>query len=204
MAGARLEWPVRPVALDAATAGALLASGGVPAWSSGGKLVAAVEPVARPAVPDDVPRGQMDRAVVRNALSLAFLPRARACYLSRPVRTPADKELRGRLRLELHLERGELVAARVQSSTLDRPEIEACLREAAFGLEVPRPMHRDAPTVAVLNLVFQPRSSPAGADAGALGREIDLLIGPTTLPTDPRSLLDAVPLPGVAPTPSTP
>jgi hypothetical protein len=156
------------------------------------KLAAWVEPAA-PALPlaDDVTRGQMDRQVVRNALSLAYMPRARACYVGRRVRTPSDFQLRGRLRLELHLERGEMVEAVVRGSTLNRPEIEACLRDAAFGVEIPRPLHRDAPVVAALNLVFQPRTPPPGSqDASAVGREIDLLLGPISFPSDPQELLD--------------
>jgi hypothetical protein len=156
------------------------------------RLAAWVEPAApAPPLADDIPRGQMDRQVVRNALSLAYMPRARACYLGRRVRTAADFELRGRLRLELHLERGEMVEAVVRNSTLDRPEIEACLREAAFGVEIPRPLHRDAPVVAALNLLFQPRTPPAGSrDASAVAREIDLLLGPISFPSDPHELLD--------------
>jgi hypothetical protein len=143
------------------------------------------------AAEDEVSRGDMDRQVVRNALSLAYLPRARACYLGRRVRTPADFELRGKLRLELTLERGEMLQAVVRNSTLNRPEIEACLREAAFGIDVPRPLHRDAPVVAALNLRFQPRTpTQPPPDASALSQEIDLLIGPITFPTDPRQLLE--------------
>lgn len=142
-----------------------------------------------PVRPDGVLRGDMDRQVVRNALSLAYLPRARACYLSRGVKSAADLALRGRLRLELTLERGEMLDAVVRDSTLGRPDIEACLREAAFGLEVPRPLHRDAAVVAVLNLVFQPRTVTRTGDASALDRDIDLLIGPVSFPTDPQELL---------------
>jgi hypothetical protein len=128
---------------------------------------------------------------VRNSLSLAYMPRARACYLNRAVHGPADFELRGRLRLELHLERGEMVDAVVRNSTLRRPEIESCLREAAFGVEIPRPLHRDAPVVAALNLVFQPRTpTTANQDASALSREIDLVIGPVSFPSDGRDLLE--------------
>jgi hypothetical protein len=162
------------------------------AWiAAGGRLAAYVETAAGPPpLADETPRGQMDRNVVRNALSLAYMPRARACYLGRRVRGADDFELRGRLRLELHLERGEMVEAVVRQSTLKRPEIEACLREAAFGVEIPRPLHRDAPVVAALNLVFQPRTAAGTPDASALGREIDLLLGPISFPSDPRDLLD--------------
>jgi hypothetical protein len=153
--------------------------------------------VARPALgePEAVARGQMDRLVVRNALSLAFLPRARACYLTRPVKEARDFALRGKLRLELLLDRGEVLAATVKSSTLGRPEIEACLREAAFALEVPRALHSDAPVIAALNLLFQPPAAAAKPVSGSTGdggapvsEEIDLILGPMTK-SDPLELL---------------
>jgi hypothetical protein len=140
---------------------------------------------------DGVVRGQMDPLVLRNALSLAFLPRARACYLTRRVGSGTDLNLRGRVRLELHLERGELEEAFVgKSSTLNRPEIERCVRDAAFEIEYPRPMWRDAPTIAALNLVFRPSTPPEGArpDASESDREIDLILGPVTF--DPKKLLE--------------
>jgi len=43
---------------------------------------------------------------------------------------------------------GELEDAIIRQSSLDRPEIERCVRDAAFEVEYPRPMFRDAPTVA--------------------------------------------------------
>ncbi|HXU82548.1 MAG TPA: VWA domain-containing protein [Polyangia bacterium] len=168
------------------------------AWiGSDGRLAGWVETAAGPPpLLDDVPRGQMDRQVVRNSLSLAYMPRARACYLGRAVHGAADFDLRGRLRLELHLERGEMVEAVVRQSTLKRPEIEACLREAAFGVEIPRPLHRDAPVVAALNLIFQPRTTPVGKqDASPLGKEIDLILGPVSFPSDGRDLLEDPPAP---------
>ncbi len=146
--------------------------------------------VRRSGAPAPVVRGQMDRGVVRNALSLTYLPRARACYLGRPVKSAADLDLRGRLRLELSLERGEMREAVIRQSTLGHPEIEACLREAAFAVDVPRAMFNDAPVVAALNLVFAPRTPAAQSDASALGREIDLLLGPITFSGDPGDLLD--------------
>jgi hypothetical protein len=146
-------------------------------------------------VRDPVARGQMDRQVVRNVLSLAFLPRARACYLRRPVRNDTDMYLRGRVRLELHLERGEMREARVLASTLGRPDIEACVREAAFQVEIPRPLHRDAPVVAILNLLFQPQTDKTGDEprskaASQVEREIDLILGPISLTGDPAELLE--------------
>jgi hypothetical protein len=174
--------PWRPAAPRAAFVGR---GAGLAAWVEPG-------PVEASGAADEVTRGQMDRQVVHNALALAYLPRARACYLGRRVKGAADFELRGRLRLELTLERGEMQEAVVRSSTLHRPEIEACLREAAFGLEVPRPLHRDAPVIAALNLQFQP-STPTSAsgppEGSPLGKEIDLLVGPPA-PGDPLELLE--------------
>jgi hypothetical protein len=194
-ASVRLEGAARSLPLHAGPVAASwmapLATGKRPAWQGEGpRLAAWIEPAAEPQTADETARGQMDRGVVRNALSLAYLPRARACYLSRPVRTAADQELRGRLRLELTLERGEMLEAVVRGSTLGRPEIEACLREAAFGIEIPRPLHRDAPVVAAMNLQFQPHTATAPPDASPVDREIDLIIGPVG-PSDPLDLLAA-------------
>jgi hypothetical protein len=151
-------------------------------------FIEAVLPRPQPSA-DSVVRGQMDPLVLRNALALAFLPRARACYVSRRVANSADLALRGRLRLELHLERGELEDAIIRRSSLDRPEIERCVREAAFDVEYPRPMFRDAPTVAAVNLVFRPRTPEENRpDASLFDRQIDLILGPVTF--DPQKLLE--------------
>jgi hypothetical protein len=104
--------------------------------------------------------------------------------------------------LELHLERGEMVDAVIRRSTLGRPDIEACLREAAFAVEIPRALANDAPVLAALNLVLRPRTEARPADAGApegtplagdegrqMGREIDRLIGPMGPASDPLELL---------------
>ncbi len=138
---------------------------------------------------DGVARGQMDPLVLRNALALAYLPRARACYLLRRVANGVDLALRGRLRLEIHLERGELEDAIIRQSSLDRPEIEKCVRDAAFEVEYPRPMFRDAPTVAAVNLVFRPRTPEENPpDASPLDQQLDLILGPVTF--DPRDLIE--------------
>ena len=75
----------------------------------------------------------------------------------------------------------------------------ACLREAAFALEVPRALNSDAPVIAALNLLFQPPPStkPAAA-APPVSEEIDLIIGP--LPkSDPLQLIqDLARRPGIS------
>lgn len=146
----------------------------------GPAMAALVEPVARAGVEAEPPgpSGFLERSVVRDALSLAFTPRARACYLNRSAATPADRDLTGRVRLALELVRGEVDDARVESSTLHRPDIEACLREAAFAFNVPRTYRNDERVTAVLNLVFRPRSpdKQAAATEPGVSREIDLLV----------------------------
>jgi hypothetical protein len=167
------------------------------AWSgaTGGMAVAVLpDPAVAKKPSDGIVRGHMDPAVLRNALALAFTPRARACYVSRRAAKAGDAYLRGRLKLELTLERGELHNAVVRQSTLDNPVIENCVRNAAWAVEYPRPEHRDAPTIANLNLVFQPRTGPeARPDASVADREIELILGPLTFTADFTDLLENKP-----------
>jgi hypothetical protein len=147
-----------------------------------------------PQPPDELPlvRGGMEKDVVQKALGYAFLPRARACYLTRKITTASDFQLRGRLRLEMHLERGEMMEAAVRRSTLGRPDIESCLRDAAFAVDVPRALNSDAPVIAAVNLVFRPRTEVKTPDAGAgetVDRELTRILGPTPPPSDPLELL---------------
>ncbi|HLK93794.1 MAG TPA: VWA domain-containing protein [Polyangia bacterium] len=123
-------------------------------------------------------QGSMDRMVVRNMLSLAYMPRARACYLNRTAATPALRDLSGKVRLAIDLSRGEVDRATIEASTLGNPDIERCLTESAFEIEVPRAFHNDAPVTAVLNMNFRPRTpdKKADGDLGAVGDQIDLVI----------------------------
>jgi hypothetical protein len=83
------------------------------------------------------------------------------------------------VRLAIDLVRGEVIDARVESSTLNRFAIESCLREAAFALDVPRAYRNDAPVTAILNLVFRPRTPEkrhTAEDSYPIGAEIDLIL----------------------------
>jgi hypothetical protein len=178
-------------------------------------LLALVEPVVR-TVPEPEPlvRGSMDRLVMRNVLSLAYMPRARACYLLRTGKNAASRDLTGRVRLAIDVVRGEVERVAVESSTLNRADIEKCLREGVFEIEVPRVMRSDAPVTAVLNLVFRPQTpeKKRSNDLGAVGDQIDLIVEeatrqdeaaapapPTAPPTTPPSAQNAGP-PSLAPT----
>jgi hypothetical protein len=171
----------RPVTVEARWLAPLLAPGApstrLYASAAGSALI---EPVVRPPSPPPGPgiRGYMERSVVRDALSIAFTPRARACYVSRSGATPADRDLAGRVRLALDLVRGEVAGARVEASTLSHADVERCLRDAAFALDVPRAYRNDEPVTAVLNLVFRPRTPErrGPADDPAFGRELDLIV----------------------------
>ena len=171
---APFAWPVatrprRPEPSPARRAARLLAP----------TLVALVEPVPHPAAASEPPvKGSMDRLVMRNVLSLAYMPRARACYLDRTGATPAERDLAGRVRLAIDVARGEVERANIESSTLNRADIERCLREGAFAIEVPRAVRSDAPVTAILNLVFRPRTTEKrpGGEPGGLADQIDLLV----------------------------
>jgi hypothetical protein len=147
-------------------------------------LAAWVEPASHrmaPAATAETPlvRGTMDRDVIRNTLSLAFMPRARACYQTRSGATAAMRDLTGRVRMAIDLVRGEVMDARLESSTLAQPPIEACLRDSAFALEVPRAYRNDQPVTAIVNLVFRPRTPErkhSAEDSFPIGAEIDLVL----------------------------
>jgi Mg-chelatase subunit ChlD len=142
-------------------------------------VLALVEPVVHPATaPEAVVKGSMDRLVMRNVLSLAYMPRARACYLARSGATAALRDLTGRVRLAIDVVRGEVERAAIESSTLNNADVETCLREGAFAVDVPRVMRNDAPVTAILNLVFRPQTPEKKREheLGAVGDQIDLII----------------------------
>jgi hypothetical protein len=213
-AGASVALRASVVDLGGSWARALLPRPAPAGWTRIEPFAAAlISPTeALPGAQEPPVRGRMERDVVQRALGYAFLPRARACYLTRAIKSAADFQLKGRLRLELHLERGEMMGAVVRRSTLGRQDIEECLREAAFAVEVPRALHSDAPVIAALNLVFRPRTEARiagrGPDAGAADEAIDRLLGPRPPPSDPLELLiedtqldpaSQSPAPGAAP-----
>jgi hypothetical protein len=144
----------------------------------GTDVVALVEPIVHPgAASEPVVKGSMDRMVIRNVLSLAYMPRARACYLGRTGATAALRDLTGRVRLAIDVVRGEVERASIESSTLNQSTVEACLRDEAYAIEVPRAVRSDAPVTAVLNLNFRPHTpEKAGPNLGAVGDQIDLII----------------------------
>jgi hypothetical protein len=176
--GARVRATLRPQAVNADWLRALAEPERAPRLLAADDVVALVEPGPRHVEPV-VDRSFLgtDRTVVRNTLSLAYMPRARACYLNRTAATPALRDLEGRVRLAIELSRGEVTDALVQSSTLHNPTIEACLRDGAFAIEVPRSA-ADATVTAVLNMVFRPRSpeKKSAAAGDDLGAQIDLVI----------------------------
>ena len=180
--GKRLALPGRPVRIAPEWLRAWSASAPRPEKARllvSPSVLALVEPVVRTvAESEPAVRGSMDRLVMRNVLSLAYMPRARACYLARTAKSAASRDLTGKVRMAIDVTRGEVERAVVESSTLNRPDVEQCLREGAFEIEVPRVTRNDAPTTAILNLVFKPQT-PAqkrAEDLGAVGDQIDLLI----------------------------
>jgi hypothetical protein len=176
--GGTVRATLRPLRVDAAWLRALEADDFGTRLVATDGLVALVEHGPEVIRASDTVRGSLDRTVVRNTLSLAYMPRARACYLNRTAATPALRDLTGRVRLAIDLTRGEVGDVVVQSSTLNHPGIEECLRDGAFSIEVPRALRSDAPSTAVLNLVFRPRTPEKREtpEEAALGEQIDLVI----------------------------
>jgi von Willebrand factor type A domain len=122
--------------------------------------------------------GELDRGVVRHGLSMSYLPRARACYLNRK-HADASRFLSGRVRIGLRFERGELLGADVMASELGRPDIETCLLDAAYSLQVPRPSGDDFPVLAIVNLVFRPVTPQQnGTNSAELEAQLDIVLGP--------------------------
>lgn len=184
--GRRVSLPVQVARVPAAWLGGgpHSATGGDKAKAGllvGTSLVTLVEPIVRAApAPEPVVRGSMDRLVMRNVLSLAYMPRARACYLNRSGATPAARDLTGKVRLALEVVRGEVEHATIESSSLGDPKIEACLQEGAFAIDVPRAWRSDAPVTAILNMSFRPytydKDKKGSRDLGVVGDQIDLMI----------------------------
>lgn len=146
-------------------------------------MVALLEPIvaAPESAPEPAVAGSLDRVVVRNVLSLAYMPRARACYLGRSGASIASRDLTGRVRLAIDVVRGEVERATIASSTLGQPEIDRCLEEGAYAIDVPRPVRSDAPFTAILNLVFRPHAPdrPRPAETALdphTSEQIDLMI----------------------------
>lgn len=159
-------------------------------------LAALVEPLRAPSpLPSTPPApGHLERSVVRDHLSLRFLPRARACYQKRAGLTAALRDLEGRVRLGLDLARGELTGVEVLGQNLGRgegggpavqtaaekAEIEkmlACLEEAAYTLDVPPTYMNDDGVRAVLNLHFRPyKQERRNQLDDAVSSELDVLL----------------------------
>jgi len=103
-------------------------------------------------------RGYLDDKIFRNYLTTRVLPRARVCYNHAVTR---DLTQGGRVVLEMEVGKGEVMAARVRSSTLlhtDEPLV-SCLTEAAWALDVPAGKMDDNVYVIRYPLVLTPPKS---------------------------------------------
>lgn len=169
------RWRLRTTAK---TSKALAMDPGAPReWVAPAGVRVGLWPLPRPTA-EGASAGELDRSVLKNALALAFLPRARACYLNRSASSSAARDLRGRVRLVLEIERGEVLGASLAESTLEEAGIEACLEEAAYQVIIPRPVGRDAAVQAVLNLVFRPATTAEPAPATAFDKDLEILLSP--------------------------
>ncbi len=79
--------------------------------------------------------GSLDKAIIRRLVRTYVIPKAKACY-DRALR--ADDKLTGSIELVLELSRGEVATARVERSTFAGRELDQCVAEAAYTMDVPR------------------------------------------------------------------
>jgi hypothetical protein len=79
--------------------------------------------------------GELDENIVRTLLVRNLAPRARACYQAALRKDPRAE---GRLDLVLEMSRGEVTSVQAASSSFRTPDMEVCVIEAAYALQVPR------------------------------------------------------------------
>ncbi len=150
-----------PAALVAVTAGTLtdaVAEGFVrPSWHRARQQRIARQGIAQSGRRSQQ-RGYLDDKIFRNYLTTRVLPRARVCYNHAVTR---DLTQGGRVVLEMEVGKGEVMAARVKSSTLlfADPTLVSCLTEAAWALDVPAGKLDDSVYVIRYPLVLTPPKS---------------------------------------------
>jgi hypothetical protein len=84
--------------------------------------------------------GGLDKAILRRLVRTHVIPLAKACY-DRALRK--DDRLAGSLELVFEVSRGEVVAASIEKSSFGVPELEACVTDAVFTIDVPRVVETD-------------------------------------------------------------
>lgn len=79
--------------------------------------------------------GELDDGLVRDLLRRSLVPRARACYQKA---LQQDQKLAGRVDLVLELGRGEVTSVTIAATTFQRSDVDLCVVEAGYDLQVPR------------------------------------------------------------------
>lgn len=89
-------------------------------------------------------RGDLDKQLIRSMLNTGLVPRARACFQPLLI-TPKASE--GTIYLDLELSRGEVTRARAVPPSAFSLDIQRCVVEAAYQMQVPRVQPIEEPDV---------------------------------------------------------
>jgi hypothetical protein len=106
---------------------------------------AGMAPEPPPAAPKDestgytprafMPTGDLDEAIVKRLMQTYVVPQAKACYV-RAMR--GDAKMSGDIDLVVEMARGEVTTVYIAASTFKTADVDLCVIEAAYGIQVPR------------------------------------------------------------------
>jgi hypothetical protein len=81
------------------------------------------------------PTGAIDEVIAKRLMQTYVVPQARACYLG-ALRT--DPDAVGDIDLVVEMARGEVTTVSIAASTFKSAQVDLCVIDAAYGIQVPR------------------------------------------------------------------
>jgi hypothetical protein len=82
-----------------------------------------------------VATGELDEKIVKRLMQTYVVPQARACF-QKALRV--DPRAAGAIDLVVEMSRGEVTAVRIAASTFKTADVDLCVIDAAYGMQVPR------------------------------------------------------------------
>jgi len=82
-----------------------------------------------------VATGELDEKIVKRLMQTYVVPQARACF-QKALRS--DPKAAGAIDLVVEMSRGEVTSVRISASTFRTAEVDLCVIDAAYGMQVPR------------------------------------------------------------------
>jgi hypothetical protein len=137
------------------------------------------------------PTGDIDETIAKRLMQTYVVPQARACYLQ-ALRT--DPNATGDIDLVVEMARGEVTTVSIAASTFKSAQVDLCVIDAAYTIQVPRVglgSERDAIVVVRYPLHFRlAQKEPSVTDEAPTGvtRPVDPKQGGTPIaPDDPSA-----------------